>query len=90
MAWRVRTDADLPEPPRRNVRVLRGEGELAEAAARAQEGARRLQDRLDARAAKDAWTLEHGDGAISLRTPPTLVSATTRLTSTPLASMPPI
>ncbi len=42
-----------------NVRVLRGDEELADAVARAAEGARRLHDRLAARAARDAWMAEH-------------------------------
>lgn len=37
------------------VRVLHGESELAAAVERARDGARRLQDRLDARAAREAW-----------------------------------
>lgn len=44
-----------PPAPRLYVRVLRDEAELAEAAARAAEGERRLRDRLDARAARDEW-----------------------------------
>lgn len=42
--------------------VLRDPDELARAAERAAEGERRLQARLDARAARDAWTAERGDG----------------------------
>lgn len=45
--------------PPTNVRVLRGDAELADAVARAAEGARRLHDRLAARAARDAWMAEH-------------------------------
>ncbi|MGC8472515.1 MAG: hypothetical protein ACP5PM_09520 [Acidimicrobiales bacterium] len=47
-----------PLPPT-NVRVLEGDEELAVAVARAAEGARRLDDRLAARAARDAWMAEH-------------------------------
>jgi hypothetical protein len=46
-------------PALRTVRLLRSEAELAEASARAAVHARRLRDRLDARAAKDAWTAEY-------------------------------
>ncbi len=45
--------------PPTNVRVLEGDEELAAAVARAAEGARRLDDRLAARAARDAWMAEH-------------------------------
>jgi hypothetical protein len=37
------------------VRVLHGDAELAAAAERAAESQRRLQARLEARAARDAW-----------------------------------
>lgn len=51
------------EPPAaRTVRVLRNPEELAEASARAAEHARRLHDRLEARAARDARTEEHQAG----------------------------
>lgn len=46
-------------PALRTVRLLRSEAELAEASARAAVHARRLRDRLEARAAKDAWTAEY-------------------------------
>lgn len=49
-------------PAARTVRVLRGEAELAEASARAAVHARRLHDRLEARAARDAWMAEHHGG----------------------------
>lgn len=45
--------------PSRTVRVLRSDEELSEAVARAAVHARRLLDRLDARAAGDARTAEH-------------------------------
>jgi len=45
--------------PPTNVRVLKGDEELAAAVARAAEGARRLDDRLAARAARDTWMAEH-------------------------------
>jgi hypothetical protein len=45
--------------PPTNVRILYGEDELAEAIARAAESAKRLHDRLAARAARDAWMAEH-------------------------------
>lgn len=45
----------------RTVRVLRDEGELAEAVARAEESARRLHERLAARAARDEWMAEHSE-----------------------------
>lgn len=56
MALHRKRSRTVASPPvtRSSVRVLRGESELAEAAARAEEGARRLKDRLDARAAKDS------------------------------------
>jgi hypothetical protein len=47
-----------PFPPA-NVRVLHGDHELAEAVARAAVSAKRLDDRLAARAARDAWMAEH-------------------------------
>lgn len=56
--------ADDAETPRKNVRVLRDEEELAEALARAAEGARRLHERLQARAARDALTAEHTGQAL--------------------------
>ncbi len=45
--------------PPQNVRLLTNDEELAAAIARAEEGARRLRDRLAARAARDAWMAEH-------------------------------
>lgn len=45
--------------PPNNVRLLTNDEELAQALARAEEGARRLHDRLAARAARDAWMAEH-------------------------------
>lgn len=51
--------------PRTSVRVLHGEEELAEAVARAAEGARRLHDRLEARAARDAWMAEHPERRVT-------------------------
>lgn len=45
--------------PRSGIRILRDDAELAEASARAAESARRLRERLDARAAREAWTAEH-------------------------------
>ena len=45
--------------PPSNVRILEGDEELAVAVARAADGARRLDDRLAARAARDAWMVEH-------------------------------
>jgi hypothetical protein len=44
-----------------NVRVLHDAAELAEAAARAADGERRLRARLDARALHDEWFAEHTD-----------------------------
>lgn len=52
-------DSESRSIPLTNVRVLRGEDELAAAVARAEEGARRLHDRLAARAARDTWMAEH-------------------------------
>ncbi len=51
--------ADVRRLPPANVRVLHGDEELAAATARAAVGARRLHDRLAARAARDAWMVEH-------------------------------
>jgi|GEM_PF-5171532 len=51
--------------PPKSVRVLRGQDELAEAVARAAEGARRLHDRLAARAARDAWMAEHNEQRVA-------------------------
>lgn len=51
--------------PPRTVRVLRGEEELEAAVARAAEGARRLHDRLAARAARDAWMVEHDEQRVA-------------------------
>src|SRR5579862_3216290 len=51
--------------PSRTVRVLRGEQELEAAVARAAEGARRLHDRLAARAARDAWMVEHNEQRVA-------------------------
>lgn len=48
-----------PAPAARTVRVLRSGQELAEASARAAVHARRLDARLAARAARDAWTAEY-------------------------------
>jgi hypothetical protein len=45
--------------PPANVRVLQSEEELAEAIARAAVSAKRLHDRLAARAAHDEWMAEH-------------------------------
>lgn len=57
MALLRRHDPTAPVPVEapHTVRVLHDESELAAAEERAREGARRLQDRLDSRAAKDAW-----------------------------------
>lgn len=59
--WRRkgRTQGLQPALPRPAVRVLRDEAELASASERAAEGERRLRARLEARAARDAWTAEH-------------------------------
>lgn len=56
---------DTSAMPRKNVRVLRDEEELAEATARAAEGARRLAERLQARAARDEWMAEHAGQALA-------------------------
>ena len=45
--------------PGKHVRVLHDQDQYAAALARAAEGARRLHDRLAARAARDVWTAEH-------------------------------
>jgi hypothetical protein len=60
VAWRHKSQSGPPVPPapRPTVRVLRDDDELAAAAERAAEGQRRLQDRLEARAARDAWMAE--------------------------------
>lgn len=50
--------------PRTNVRVLHGEEELTEALVRAADGAKRLHERLQARAARDAWMAEHNGQAL--------------------------
>lgn len=59
------TALDTAAIPRKNCRILHGEEELAEAAARAAEGARRLDERLQARAARDAWMAEHTGQALA-------------------------
>ncbi len=55
MSWQ-RRDLEAPTRPplRQHMRVLRDEAELAAATARAAEGERRLQDRLETRAAHEA------------------------------------
>jgi len=66
VAWRHKDQSGPPAPPAPppTVRVLHGDAELAAAAERAAEGERRLRARLDARAARDAWTAQQrtGDG----------------------------
>jgi hypothetical protein len=54
-----RSTARVRSLPPANVRVLQGDEELAEAVARAAACASRLDDRLAARAARDAWMAEH-------------------------------
>ncbi|HVC15020.1 MAG TPA: hypothetical protein VND62_09200 [Acidimicrobiales bacterium] len=56
---RERSGAHPQALPPTNARVLTSDEELAAAVARAQEGAKRLHDRLAARAARDAWMAEH-------------------------------
>ncbi len=56
--------AHSPTLPSTNVRVLHGEEELAQAIARAAESAKRLHDRLAARAARDAWMAEHTEQGV--------------------------
>jgi hypothetical protein len=53
--------------PPTNVRILHSDAELAAAIARAAESARRLNDRLAARAARDAWMAEHSDQRVGWR-----------------------
>ncbi|MDA8311967.1 MAG: hypothetical protein M0Z46_15440 [Actinomycetota bacterium] len=53
--------------PPTNVRVLRSDEELTEAIARAEDGASRLRDRLAARAARDAWMVEHAEQRLGWR-----------------------
>lgn len=52
-------------PLQTNVRILKDQEELAAAVARAAEGARRLDDRLAARAARDAWMADHDEQRVS-------------------------
>ncbi|MGH9083202.1 MAG: hypothetical protein ACRDY3_00385 [Acidimicrobiales bacterium] len=63
--WRRGHPADKIEiVPHQNVRILRDDAEMAVASERAAEGERRLQARLEARAARDTWTAErrqHGE-----------------------------
>ncbi len=54
-----RSTARVRSLPPANVRVLHGDEELAEAVARAAVCASRLDVRLAARAARDAWMAEH-------------------------------
>jgi hypothetical protein len=61
---RPTTPIDDLQMPRTNVRVLHGEEELTEALARAAEGAKRLHERLQARAARDTWMAEHTGQAL--------------------------
>lgn len=60
MAWRHKDQSGPPVPPSAppTVRVLHGDAELAAATERAAEGQRRLEARLEARAARDAWTAQ--------------------------------
>ena len=60
MAWHHKSQSGPPAPPAPppTVRVLHDDEELAAAAERAAEGQRRLQVRLEARAARDAWMAE--------------------------------
>lgn len=53
--------------PPTNVRLLTSDAELAAAVARAEEGAKRLHDRLAARAARDEWMAEHSDQRVGWR-----------------------
>ena len=55
-----------PETPR-HVRVLRDGAELAEAEERAAESQRRLRERLDARAAREAWMVERSEQRLPWR-----------------------
>jgi|GEM_PF-4131165 len=55
-----RSEVCAPRPfPVTNVRVLHGADELEAAVARAEDGARRLRERLEARAARDERTARH-------------------------------
>lgn len=56
---------DDGEIAHKNVRVLRDDAELSDALARAAEGARRLHERLAARAERDAWMAEHTGQALA-------------------------
>lgn len=64
---RSTTPVDDRQMPRTNVRVLHSDDELAEALARAAEGAKRLDERLQARAARDTWMAEHDGQALGWR-----------------------
>lgn len=66
MAWRHKDQPgpSVPPGPPPTVRVLRGDAELAAAAERAAEGQRRLQARLEARAARDAWTAQRKQAGV--------------------------
>lgn len=50
--------------PPTNVRVLNSSEELAAAIERAEDGAKRLRDRLAARAARDEWTATHTEQCV--------------------------
>lgn len=65
MARKVRRMTDEVQGDSRYVRVLRDPAELAEASARAAEGERRLRDRLQARAARDAWMRDNPGELVS-------------------------
>lgn len=92
-----RANAHARTLPPTNVRVLTSDEELAEAVARAEDGAKRLHDRLAARAARDAWMAEHPEQRVGWRRfvhgettgPPPLLTPVTAPTARGAASRSP-
>lgn len=82
---REQLGAQSPTLPPTNVRVLTSDEELAAAVARAEEGAKRLHDRLAARAARDAWMAEHNEQRVGWKR----FVRRTRETATPVAGSAP-